>query len=481
MKEILLEGYKYTKRKTGLNPTRPDQFQQLLASPEKFNSYVYGLSEGLDKNSRRNFIMLANNTKKKLIENSMYQLNPYETLSIPVLRVFYPKFVSKDAVTVTPIDKPDVIKGFLKPTFKKYNDPTKYAAPSMTDISAGPSINTPVGSEVTVPSTTDLLAIIGLTPDIAHVQKDLLIYEVADSAAHTASVNITPTVDGTIAADVVINGVSDTLLGSIDYFNGTITLSSSAGVVTKARLSATVSLEENTINPKIELAIEKIRMAVTDREISAEWSVQMEQDIKALFDIDIQSEIVSIIGQQLALDLDRQVLNTISATVQNPLLVPTTHIDSFSKTPPTGYTWGPKMWYENILVKLTALSAVVYNDTNIASCNTILCNPMDASILESLQEFNYTGSSEVNGDLGYRTATISGKWTVLVSSSVQQGKMLLVYKPVEEMKAVYLFCPYQPSILMPFPLGNKPSLTILSRNANAMIRPLGVALLNITA
>jgi hypothetical protein len=322
---------------------------------------------------------------------------------------------------------------------------------------------------------------IGLTADVAHLQKDFLVYKVLDGNGNSADVNIIPTVDGTIAADVEINGQPDTLLGRVDYLNGTVEFSSVNGVISKAAFSVTVSLEENVINPKVELTIEKIRLIVTDRQVSAEWSVQMEQDIKALFDVDIQAEIVSVIGQQIALDLDRQIINTLLAAVQNPLMVPSTHVDSFSKTPPASFTWGPKHWYENIVPKLTSLSAQVYNDTNIDAANTILCNPLDASILESLQEYSYNGSSVDNGDFGYQVGSISGKWKVLVSSVVPQGKMLLVYKPTEEIKSVYYFAPYQPAILSPYPLGPKPSLTILSRNAQSLIRPQGLALLNITA
>jgi len=480
MKELLIESYKFTKKKTGLNPTRPDQFLQLIVNNDKFSTYIESLSEGLSPQGKKNFMTIAQNTRKKLLENSMYQLNPYETLSVPILRIFYPKFIAKDAITVSPIDKPDVIKGFLKPSFKKYNDTNTYNAPSSTDISAGPTIDTPAGSEVAVPGDTDVLGIIGLTSDIAHLQKDLLIYKVIDGSGNEADVQITPTVDGTIAADVTINGVADTLVGQVDYLNGTLHLASTSGVVAKAAFTVTVSMEENVINPTMELTVEKIRLVVTDRQISAEWSVQMEQDIKALFDIDIQSELVTIIGQQIAMDLDRQIINTLLASVQNPVLVPTSHVDSFTKNPPSGYTWGPKQWAENILPKLNSLSAQVYADTNMDAANVILANPLDASILESLQEFNYTGSSVENGDLGYRVATISGKWTVLVSSIVPQGKMLLVYKPTEEMRTVYMFCPYQPAILSPYPLGPKPSMTILSRNANSLIRPYGLALLNIT-
>ncbi|MFW6282351.1 MAG: hypothetical protein ACOC1O_06175, partial [bacterium] len=81
----------------------------------------------------------------------------------------------------------------------------------------------------------------------------------------------------------------------------------------------------------------------------------------------------------------------------------------------------------------------------------------------------------------YRSATVAGgKWKILTSSIVPQGKMVMTYKPMEELRAVYLYCPYVPAILHPYPLGYTPSLTILSRYATSLIRSQGIATLNIT-
>jgi hypothetical protein len=165
-----------------------------------------------------------------------------------------------------------------------------------------------------------------------------------------------------------------------------------------------------------------------------------------------------------------------------------THNRTFNKNPSqweveTGskFAYGPKQWMENVLPVLNELSAAIYIDTNIASGNILACNPLDATIFESLQEFRYNGSSSEDGDLGYRSAEVAGgKWKVLVSPVVPQGKSLCLYKPTEQIKATYVFAPYVPCVLTPYPLGNKPSMTILSRNGNQLLRPAGISVLNIT-
>jgi len=60
---------------------------------------------------------------------------------------------------------------------------------------------------------------------------------------------------------------------------------------------------------------------------------------------------------------------------------------------------------------------------------------------------------------------------------VPQGKSLCIYRPTEEMKASFIFAPYVPAVLTPYPLGNTPSLTVLSRYGTQLIRPQAISVL----
>jgi hypothetical protein len=479
MKNLLIESYRTTKKMTGIDPSKPGNLKQILVDDHAFAVYAKSLMEGLKPEIQKGFLQLAQNTRKTLLENSMYQLNPYETLALPLLRVFYPKTIAKELVTVIPMDKPEIIRGFVRATFKKEFDANQYAAPSLTDISSGPKVGVPVASSAPCPGSTNILATLGLASDAAHIEKTFKIVGVFDGTG-VAEVEITPTVDGEFSASVTtVGGYSDIITGRINYFTGVFDIASVQNRVTSVRYQATVSLEENTINPTVKFSIDKLRLYAKDRQISTEWTIQMEQDIKALFNVDVQAELVSVIGQQIVLDIDREIVNSLIYACER--LAGPTHQDTFYTLPPVTFTWGPKMWYENVLPKLNKLSAVVYTDTNMAAANTLACNPLDATIFESLQEFRYTGKSDVDGDVGYESATVAnGKWKVLVSSVVPKGKILTMYRPTEEIRAVYIFAPYVPAVLSPYPLGPIPSLTVLSRYGTQLIRPQGISVLNIS-
>jgi len=376
------------------------------------------------------------------------------------------------------MDKPEIVRGFVRATFNRYNDANNYGAPANVDISAGPGIGFPVAAVALVNAQTDILAVAGLTPDVAHIEKSFKIVKVIDGAANELEVDITPTVDGEFSAAVSMPTGDDVLTGRIDYLTGLLDLAGVSGVVAQVEYTASVSLEENTINPRVTFSIDKLRLYAKDRQISTEWSVQFEQDVKALFNVNTQAELVAVIGQQIVLDIDREIVNSLIFTARR--LAGANHVQSFSKTPPPNFTWGPKQWLENVIPVMNNLSAQVYTDTNIASANVVACNPLDAAIFESLQEFRYTGSSSEDGDMGYESATVAnGKWRILVSNVVPQGESILIYKPTEEIRSVYIFAPYVPAVLTPYPLGNTPSLTVLSRYGTQLIRPEGVALLEI--
>ena len=485
IKSLLKESYAFTKSSTGFDPSKPGAVKEVLCNDDAFNVYKNSLAEGLSASDKAAFNLLAENTRVALLENSTYSINPYETLALPLLRVFYPKTIAKELVTVIPMSKPEIIRGFIKATFKRFGDANTYMAPSNTDISSGPKLTVPLSSNQPVGQKIDLLALAGVNSDIAHIEKNFMITGVSDGST-TVDVNVSPTVDGTIAATVAFGDETDTITGRIDYLHGILEIASLTGKTKNIAFKAQLSLEENTINPRATFTIDKMRLIATDRQISTSWTVQMQQDIKALYDIDIQSELVSVMGQQIVLDLDREIVQNLIYACER--MNGKTHNRTFNKNPSgwevktaSKFAYGPKQWMENVLPVLNELSAAIYTDTNIAAGNILACHPLDATIFESLQEFRYNGTSSENGEMGYRSAEVAGgKWKVLVSPVVPQGKSLCVYNPTEQIKATYVFAPYVPCVLTPYPLGNTPSMTILSRNGQQLLRPAGISVLNIT-
>ena len=228
MKELLMECYRTTKKISGIDPSKPGNLKAILVDDSAFEAYVTSLAESIeDKKDRKAFLQLAENTRINLLENSMFQINPYETLTLPILRVFYPKLISKELITVSPMDKPETIKAFLTATFYRYGDATGYPAPAQaTDISQGPAVGTPVAATMPVPSKAfDVLALLGLTSTEVHIERDFEITAVSADGTAWTEVSIIPAVEGHFSSGVTVTGVGDDVIsGQVDYLNGTVHL-----------------------------------------------------------------------------------------------------------------------------------------------------------------------------------------------------------------------------------------------------------------
>lgn len=483
-KHLLTESYKRTRRITGANPNSANGFKAILTDSQAYNTYVKSLSEGLEGDNLDHFTEMANATRIALLENSMFQMNPYETLTLPILRVFYPKLIAKELVNVMPIDKPDVVQGFIRAYFGRHYDsgyPHSFPSTS-TDISKGPGVTVSAPGTATVGgSAHNIFAEIGtgLSAENAHIEKDFNITQVNDGTAWV-SVSIQPDVDGNFSETVNLSGgATDVISGHIDYENGAFVVSSMAGLAQSVRYEAYCALEENRINPTVRFQIEKIMFKTVDRRISAEWTMNLEQDAKALFDVQVQAELVNIIGEQIAVDIDREIINKLIST--NAANNPSSHTAAFDLTPPATFTWGRKLWYENVIPTLNNLSAQIYNTSLMGAANTLACNPLDAAIFESLNGFEYAGNSVDGGDVGYRSATVQGgKWKLLVSSLVPKGTIITKYRSNDLSRAAFVYAPYVPALLTPYPLGPIPSLTIMTRYATRVIRNEAIGVLNIS-
>ena len=484
IREVLTESKKTFKRSYGLDLTKPLDYLRMLTDEQAYEFYKEGLLESFSSKDRLILSKLMDGEAESLLEsvqNLGTGLPVYETLRLPLLTVFWPRLVAKEMVTVDPIDAPEVIRPFLRPYFVDHLGNRLGDAPSYNYPSYGNAVTKADDKAITVGVDYDILADMGLTNDTAGLQRTVKFYKFEDANGNSTVKEVVPFVSGdtslSVRFSVTINNQPDEVIGYIDLDTGKAYLNSKNGVVAKVYYVAAATMEKNIIQKRVKQEVEKITLRVTDQEISAEWTVQLEQDLKALYDIDFQAKILEIIGKQIALDVDNTIIHNILDAVQNR--ANPTHIMSFNRVPPSGYSWGPLYWYRNVLDKLARLSSTVYADTNIGEANVMAINPIDSSVFIGLQDFSYDGDNSSAGAIGYQTGTLNSKWKVLISNVVPQGKAILIYKSPQIMESIYFFAPYKPATLIPHPLGNVPSFSVLSRNAHLMYRPNGAAILEI--
>ena len=110
----------------------------------------------------------------------------------------------------------------------------------------------------------------------------------------------------------------------------------------------------------------------------------------------------------------------------------------------------------------------------------IVANPEDLVWLEMLDSFSFHGDFIKGGQHGHsNVGTISNGKQVISTPLMPQGYMLLASKPTDLTLANYIFSPYVPLSVSPYPLGQIPAMSFTSRFANEMIRPEGFGIVKI--
>lgn len=477
---LLKESYSFIEEQYGFNPVKGGV--RIYKEDNAFNAFVDSLSQGLSPRDEVVFKKLANNLRIAILQEANFSTNytAYNQLLLPLLRIFFPRLVAKEAVTVDPLEKPFDIKYFIKAVAKTVGGSVVELPDYSGTLSSGPMI--PTTTAITVSGgigSGNLVALAGLAS--GSLQRDVMIISVTDGTDNVA-VNVYPdnlTGVANITVTYPTSGHTDELIVNIDFSTGNVEIISKGGYTTGVYFSGTIAMETNENLTEVEFKLEPYQISAISRKLNIKWSIEFEQDVKALFDIDAQAQLLNLLGAQIATDIDKEIITDLITAASI-----SAQTDSFSKTPPAGFAFGPKQWYENILPKINALAGVIYQKTAIAPGNTIICNPLDAAILQSTGEYSKTGDltgGELVGTIPYKIGELSNSYKVLVSQLVPQGKMLILLNPVEPTAAVYAYMPYIPVTIYPWPMVNIPSLSYMTRYAKRLFRPNGIALLNITA
>jgi hypothetical protein len=206
--------------------------------------------------------------------------------------------------------------------------------------------------------------------------------------------------------------------------------------------------------PQIVVNFEKTAVEAGTRRLAARWSVELEQDLKNMNGIDIDTELTNAMSYELQAEIDREM---IVRMIQVSLNAGAVH----------GYsTWSPasadgrwlaernRDFYQKLIIEANRIA--IRNRRGAA--NFLVATPRVCAILEMLPEFQWMSvQSNVNtqpvgvakvGNLGgrfnvYRDTRTEAQWQTSQRSTMVEY-VLLGYKGPEYYDTGIIYCPYIP-------------------------------------
>jgi hypothetical protein len=235
-----------------------------------------------------------------------------------------------------------------------------------------------------------------------------------------------------------------------------------------AQLMSQFELTSNI--PQMTISLEKTSVEAGTRRLAAKWSVELEQDLKAMNGIDVDNEMTNAMSYEIQAEIDREMVIRIIRTCLKAGSARTGGGYSFWYAPSADARWLGER-YRDFYARLIVEANRVAIRNRRGAANFIVATPRVCAMLEMLPEFKcYTVNGNVNtqptgiakvGSVGgrfniyrdtrteaqYSGYSTSGNlaYTGLRASPLEFA--LLGYKGAEYFDTGIVYCPYIPVMI----------------------------------
>ena len=306
------------------------------------------------------------------------------------------------------------------------------------------------------------------------------------SASSDGSHYLTMVVHGNSALNVGnIAGVSGTLFfGRKDKFSA----GGSVGSVVGAEgwgLELGGDLGVNDTIPEIDIKVDSIAVTAMTRKLKAKWTPELAQDLNAYHNLDAEVELTSVLSEQIALEIDQEILNDLVQGATGGTLYWSRRPGRFldresgaditSATAPPDFTGTVSEWYETLMETINDVSARIHRKTLRGGANFIVCSPEVASILEFTAGFRASVAVDDEGGSwgAQNVGSLSKKMDVYVDPYFPRGLILVGRKGNSFLESGYVYAPYVPLQVTPTifnPDTFAPTKAVMTRYAKQMVR-----------
>jgi hypothetical protein len=304
-------------------------------------------------------------------------------------------------------------------------------------------------------------------------------------------------ISGTFRPDLAVAGVSSYHGFSGSYVQSpTLNVGGDGDTLTIPTFESNFGTGSTDVNPQIpeiDIKIESIAVTAETRKLRARWSPELAQDLNAYHSLDAEVELTQILSEQIALELDREILNDLLTQAKGAnyywsrapgkfVNKKTGAVQSLASALQTGpnFTGTVREWYETLVETIIDVANEIHRKTLRGSANFIVVSPDVATIFEAsvLYKPNYSldGQGQVGSPFQLGAAPIgslSNRFTVYKDPYFPRNKVLVGYKGGSYLETGYVYAPYVPLIVTPTifaPEDFTPRKGVMTRYGKKMVR-----------
>ena len=248
----------------------------------------------------------------------------------------------------------------------------------------------------------------------------------------------------------------------------------------------TMLLEGSANIPEIDIKVDSTAITAQTKKLKAKWTPELGQDLNAYHNIDAEVELTSILSEQIALEIDREILADLvrgatAATYywsRSPglFLNRSTGAEIGASSAAPDFTGTVSEWYETLIETINDVSAQIHRKTLRGGATHVVCSPEVANILEFTAGFRANVTADADrGDIGaVKAGSLNRKFDVIVDPYFPRNVLLIGRIGSSFLESGYVYAPYVPLQVTPTIFGVEdfvPRKGVMTRYAKKMVRP----------
>jgi hypothetical protein len=251
--------------------------------------------------------------------------------------------------------------------------------------------------------------------------------------------------------------------------------------------SGTFNGEAVDFIPEIDIKVDSVAVTAVTKKLKAKWSPELAQDLNAYHNLDAEVELTSILSEQVALEIDQEILNDLIQGATAGTLYWSRRPGKFvdretgaqvgATTSAPDFTGTVSEWYETLAETINDVSARIHRKTLRGGANFVVCSPEVANLLEFTAGFRATVNHEElkGGQIGaVKVGALSKKFDVYVDPYFPRSVVLVGRRGNSFLESGYVYAPYVPLQVTPTIFGVEdfvPRKGVMTRYAKKMVRP----------
>lgn len=260
--------------------------------------------------------------------------------------------------------------------------------------------------------------------------------------------------------------------GTIDGYIGVDPAAITAATMFKVAWAQYDSLELETEIGEVGFKLSDVTVSVQERKLRATWSPELAQDVSAFHNIDAEAELTAILSEQIAAEIDREILRDIRKVAPWQARF---DVNGWRRMAGYSTNYTQKDWNQELFTKINQISAQIHKATLRGGANWIVVSSEISALLDNLEYFHITNASAEQDQYNMgieKVGSLSGRYQVYRDPYAPHWSIIMGHKGKSLLDTGYIYAPYVPMQLTPTmynPFNFAPVKGIMTRFAKKVV------------